>query len=154
MTTIDTRLSLEALVLPALGTAFTMALLLTRDEDLAQDRVEHAVARIREGFDPSESPAELRARFFRYVVGDFLDAGGGARSGPGGNSARTCDDVTQAIQALPTEYRVPLAVYFAGRFPYDEIARIVERPVEWVRDQLHTGRRLLRRELVSTAVST
>jgi DNA-directed RNA polymerase specialized sigma24 family protein len=146
--------ALDALVLPALGPAFTMALLLTRDENLAQARVEEAVARLREGFDPSDSAAELRARFFRHVVCGFLEAAPAESAASGPPAASEKDDVALAIQALPAEYRVPVAVYFAGRFPYEEIARIVERPVDWVRDRLHAGRRMLRRELVGSPASS
>ncbi len=155
MTMTDTRRpSLDALVLPALGPAFTMALLLTRDESLAQARVEEAVARLREGLDPSDPAAELRARFFRYVVSGFLEAAPAESATSAPPAASESDDVALAIQALPAEYRVPVAVYFAGRFPYEEIARILERPVDWVRDRLHGGRRMLHRELVGSPVSS
>lgn len=154
MTISDTRRpALETLVLPALGTAFTMALLLTRDESLAQARVEQAVARLCDGLDPSDSPAELRARFFRHVVCGFLESVPAEPPPSRRGAGRGVDEVAAAIQALPIEYRIPVAVYFAGRFPYEEIARIVERPVDWVRERLHHGRRMLRRELAGPPVS-
>jgi len=155
MTMTDTRRpSLEALVLPALGAAFTMALLLTRDEGLAQARVEQAVSRLRDNLDPSDSPAEIRARFFRHVVRGFLESTPVEPPASQRGAGRGVDDVAVAIQALPIEYRVPVAVYFAGRFPYEEIARIVERPVDWVRERLHSGQRMLRRELAGSSLSS
>jgi DNA-directed RNA polymerase specialized sigma24 family protein len=154
MTTTDARLSaLETVVLPALGTAFTMALLLMREESLAQDRVEQAVARLRDELDPSESAADVRARFFHHVVCGFLECAP-APSATARATDHASDDVTLAIQALPPEYRLPVAIYFAGRLPYHEIARIVERPVEWVRDHLHAGRRMLRRELAGLPIAS
>jgi DNA-directed RNA polymerase specialized sigma24 family protein len=147
MTTTDAHLqTLETLVLPALGTAFTIALLLTRDEELAQARVEDAVARLREELGPYDSTADLRARFFRHVVRGSMDGSSSERRDALTPPIRATDEIS-AIQALPSEYRLPVAVYFAGRFGYEDIARIVERPVDWVRQHLHAGRRLLRTEL-------
>jgi RNA polymerase sigma-70 factor, ECF subfamily len=59
--------------------------------------------------------------------------------------------VSQAIEALPEEYRVAAVLYFLQDCPYLEIAQILDVPVGTVRSRLHRGRRLLQKALWTIA---
>jgi RNA polymerase sigma-70 factor, ECF subfamily len=62
------------------------------------------------------------------------------------------EQVTQALEALPTEYRVVATLYFIEDFSYQQIAAVLECPVGTVRSRLHRGRRLLQKALWDIAV--
>jgi RNA polymerase sigma-70 factor (ECF subfamily) len=59
--------------------------------------------------------------------------------------------VSQAIEALPEEYRVAAVLYFLQDCSYLEIAEILGVPVGTVRSRLHRGRRLLQKALWTIA---
>ncbi|NNG17190.1 MAG: sigma-70 family RNA polymerase sigma factor [Gemmatimonadales bacterium] len=62
------------------------------------------------------------------------------------------EQITDALEALPEEYRVVSMLYFMEDFSYDQIAQVLECPVGTVRSRLHRGRRLLQKALWQTAV--
>ena len=55
--------------------------------------------------------------------------------------------VSEAIHALPEEFRVVCALYFMNDAPYQEIAEMLDCPVGTVRSRLHYAKRTLRLEL-------
>jgi RNA polymerase sigma-70 factor (ECF subfamily) len=57
------------------------------------------------------------------------------------------EQVTEALDALPTEYRVVATLYFIEDFSYQQIAEVVGCPVGTVRSRLHRGRRMLQKAL-------
>ena len=57
------------------------------------------------------------------------------------------DAVTEALESLPTEYRVVSTLYFIEDFSYQQIADVVGCPVGTVRSRLHRGRRMLQKSL-------
>jgi RNA polymerase sigma-70 factor, ECF subfamily len=57
------------------------------------------------------------------------------------------DQVAEALDALPTEYRVVATLYFIEDFSYQQIAEVVGCPVGTVRSRLHRGRRMLQKSL-------
>jgi RNA polymerase sigma-70 factor (ECF subfamily) len=61
------------------------------------------------------------------------------------------EQVTEALDALPTEYRVVATLYFIEDFSYQQIAEVVGCPVGTVRSRLHRGRRMLQKALWSIA---
>jgi RNA polymerase sigma-70 factor (ECF subfamily) len=62
------------------------------------------------------------------------------------------EQVSQALEALPTEYRVVATLYFIEDFSYQQIAEVLECPVGTVRSRLHRGRRMLQKALWEVAV--
>lgn len=53
------------------------------------------------------------------------------------------EQVSEAIHALPAEYRAAAALYFIDDLSYQEIASILECPVGTVRSRLHRARKML-----------
>jgi RNA polymerase sigma-70 factor (ECF subfamily) len=62
------------------------------------------------------------------------------------------EQVSAALEALPTEYRVVATLYFIEDFSYQQIAEVLECPVGTVRSRLHRGRRMLQKALWEVAV--
>lgn len=61
------------------------------------------------------------------------------------------EQVTEALDALPTEYRVVATLYFMEDFSYQQIAEVLGCPVGTVRSRLHRGRRMLQKALWQVA---
>lgn len=59
--------------------------------------------------------------------------------------------VSEAIAALPEEFRVVCTLYFMNDAPYQEIAEMLDCPVGTVRSRLHRGRRMLQKSLWNLA---
>jgi len=57
------------------------------------------------------------------------------------------EQVEDALDALPGEYRVVCTLYFIEDFSYQQIAEVVGCPVGTVRSRLHRGRRMLQKAL-------
>jgi RNA polymerase sigma-70 factor (ECF subfamily) len=62
----------------------------------------------------------------------------------------SAEEIAQAVQALPDEYRLVATLYFMEEFSYEQIAEIVERPIGTVRSRLHRARKLLQKALWKT----
>ena len=57
------------------------------------------------------------------------------------------DEVTQAINALPLDYRTVILLCDVEDFTYEEIAEIIEVPIGTVRSRLFRARNLLKKRL-------
>ena len=64
------------------------------------------------------------------------------------------DQVMEALDELPEEYRTVATLYFVEDFTYAEIAEVLEIPAGTVRSRLHRGRKLLQRALWDLAVES
>jgi RNA polymerase sigma-70 factor (ECF subfamily) len=62
------------------------------------------------------------------------------------------EQVAEALESLPTEYRVVATLYFMEDFSYQQIAEMVGCPVGTVRSRLHRGRRMLQKSLWDLAM--
>jgi RNA polymerase sigma-70 factor (ECF subfamily) len=63
----------------------------------------------------------------------------------------TQEDVAQALEALPEEFRVVCTLYFMDDLAYQEIADVLRLPVGTVRSRLHRGRKMLQKRLWKVA---
>jgi RNA polymerase sigma-70 factor, ECF subfamily len=90
-----------------------------------------------------------------YLYGKTAEAGlHGRESDPASTIMDKLDaeQVGEALEALPTEYRVVATLYFIEDFSYQQIAEVLECPVGTVRSRLHRGRRMLQKALWQVAV--
>ena len=61
------------------------------------------------------------------------------------------DEVTNAINSLPVEYRTVILLCDVEDFKYEEIASILDVPIGTVRSRLHRARNMLKEKLQSYA---
>jgi RNA polymerase sigma-70 factor (ECF subfamily) len=61
------------------------------------------------------------------------------------------EEIYQALQALPEEFREVIQLCDIEGFTYEEIANMVESPIGTVRSRLYRGRKLLRAKLENYA---
>jgi RNA polymerase sigma factor (sigma-70 family) len=80
----------------------------------------------------SEAFADLREDMFSYLIGD---------------------EVTQAINEMPVDFRTVILLCDVEDFNYEEIAAILDIPVGTVRSRLHRARNSLKEKLESYAQS-
>ncbi len=62
------------------------------------------------------------------------------------------DDVRNAVEALPEDFKVPVVLVDLQDFSYKEVAEIMECPIGTVMSRLHRGRKLLQKKLRGRAV--
>lgn len=63
------------------------------------------------------------------------------------------DEVTNALNKLPVDFKTVILLCDVEGFTYEEIAKIVDIPIGTVRSRLHRARQLLKESLESYAVS-
>jgi RNA polymerase sigma-70 factor (ECF subfamily) len=62
------------------------------------------------------------------------------------------DDIVEAIESLPENFRLPVLYADVEGFSYKEIAEILDIPIGTVMSRLHRGRKALQRKLWNVAV--
>jgi RNA polymerase sigma factor (sigma-70 family) len=63
------------------------------------------------------------------------------------------DEVTNAINALPVDFRVVILLCDVEGFTYEEISKIIDIPIGTVRSRLHRARNMLKEKLKEYAES-
>lgn len=63
------------------------------------------------------------------------------------------DEITNAINSLPADFRTVIVLCDVEDFTYEEIAKIVDIPVGTVRSRLHRSRNMLKDKLRDYAKS-
>ena len=61
-------------------------------------------------------------------------------------------DITEAIESLPENFRMPVILADVEGFSYKEIAEILDVPIGTVMSRLHRGRKALQRKLWNVAI--
>ncbi len=174
--------SLEELLLPVLGRAYGYALRLVQNNADAEDLVQEAVLAAIRGFGGFQAGTNFGAWFFQIITNCFYAQHRRRKNlveasiddvpdlflydcatelglqGKAPDPARALlaaidrEQIDQALQRLPEEFRTVAALYFLEDLTYAEIARIVNAPVGTVRSRLHRGRKLLQKHLWQVAL--
>jgi len=63
------------------------------------------------------------------------------------------DEVTNAVNALPVDFRSVILLCDIEGFTYEEIAKIIDIPIGTVRSRLHRARNMLKEKLKDYAES-
>jgi RNA polymerase sigma-70 factor (ECF subfamily) len=163
-----------------LDSLFATGLRMTRDPAQAEDLVQDTMLSAYRFFDRFEPGTNCKAWLFKILTNTFInkyrkrvrerevrevitredlpslmseDVAEASRD-PEGTlvGSLLSDDVKQALDDLPYDYRMAVVLCDLEDFSYKEIADIMECPVGTVMSRLHRGRRMLQKSLRDYAV--
>jgi RNA polymerase sigma-70 factor, ECF subfamily len=167
-------------VLPLLPSLYGAALRMTRDPTDAEDLVQDTYLRAFRGFAGFKEGTNLKAWLYRILTNSFINTYRkkqrqpqivegpddidewylfdklGAQSVQGSAEDEVLDklpdnDVKEALESLPENFRIPVLLADVEGFSYKEIAEIMETPIGTVMSRLHRGRKALEKALWETA---
>jgi len=176
------RAEFEATALPHLHALHGAAYRLTRNPRDAEDLVQDTVLRAYRFWDSFEKDSNCKAWLFRILTNTFINeyqkrkrsreilhAAHAEQQATDGvlvhEQAETqrdpqhallertlSDDVSLALESLPSDFRMAVVLCDVEGFSYKEIAEIMDCPVGTVMSRLYRGRRLLKEALHGYAV--
>ena len=165
----------ESEALPLLMGMYSSALRLTRNPSDAEDLLQETVLRAYRGFHQFQEGTNLKAWLYRILMNTFINSyrkrqrepqtvsdeeiadwylySKLAESGAEPSAEATVleslpdEEVQEALQSLPEQFRVAVLLADVEGFSYKEIADITGVPIGTVMSRLHRGRKALEKRL-------
>jgi len=176
----ERQLEFQQLVNPHLKSLYSTALRMTHNQSDAEDLVQDTLYKAFRAFDQYQKNTNFRAWAFRILVNTYITAYRKAVRQPQKvsfddleefylykkldeaqnlqeNSKEDFlenffdDDVKNALENLPYQFRLVVLLCDVEGFSYNEIANIIDAPLGTVMSRLYRGRKLLQRYLWSYA---
>ena len=171
----------EADVMEFVPQLYSAALRMTRHPADAEDVLQEALLKAYRGYGTFKAGTNLKAWLYRILTNTFInkyrkqtrrpsevelgeledlylfnrlgsDLGGASRSAEEEALDMFVDeDIKQAVEDLPENFRLPVILADVEGFSYKEIAEITEVPIGTVMSRLHRGRKALQKKLWSLA---
>lgn len=164
------RQAFEGLLSPVLELAYRYAYRLAGNRDDAMDLIQDASVAAFRGFKTFTPGTNFRAWFFKILTNRHYSRPKAGRTNVSIEEApdlflyekakrdgvdftddpaaqvlgqMDSDQIQNAIDHLPEEYRVVAVLYFLSEMPYEEIAETLDIPLGTVRSRLHRARKML-----------
>lgn len=181
LTTAEKHAIFEEEFLPHIDALHTFAFHLTLDDDAANDLVQDAYMKAYRFIKQYDRGTNAKAWLFKILKNAFINEYRRRKrqpvqvdyeeirkvhekEEPGGPDAYfdlreemfnylIGDEVTQAINAMPVDFRTVILLCDVEDFTYEEIALILDIPIGTVRSRLHRARNLLKEKLKDYARS-
>jgi RNA polymerase sigma-70 factor (ECF subfamily) len=163
----------EEIAIQYMDPLYSVALRMTRNSSEAEDLVQDAYLRAYRFFDKFEKGTNFKAWLFKILKNIYinkyrkesrkpqmLDVSNVEAAGdleyhetPEEEIFNKLldDDVTEALDSLPEEFRLAIILSDLEGFSYKETAEILDCPIGTVMSRLHRGRKLLRENLYEYA---
>ncbi len=170
------QIEFSQLIEPHLTSLYNTALRMTRNQHDAEDMVQDALYKAYRALDQFKKDTNFRAWVFRILVNTFITAYRKAVKQPQKISYDDLeefylfkrldetaslqempkeeflenlfdDDVKEALENLPYQFRLVVLLCDVEGFSYNEIAEIIDAPLGTVMSRLYRGRKLLQRYL-------
>lgn len=168
-------------LMPHIQSMYNFAFRLTQDEDDANDLVQDTYLKAFRFINSFEKGTNAKAWLFRILKNSFINDYRRKSKEPSkvdyqevetyydseemAGTAQTTDlraetvqellgdEVTNALNALPVDFRTVLILCDVEGFTYEEMAKILDIPIGTVRSRLHRARMLLKEKLKGYASS-
>ena len=170
----------EAAAMPFVDSLYNTAYRMTRNAEDAEDLVQESYLKAYKYYDKFQEGTNFKAWLFKILKNTFINSYRRRQQRPPQSDfaeieesfeAQVSDevkrrvkspeeelledvldeDVQQALDDLPTDYRMAVVLADLEGFSYKEIAEILELPVGTVMSRLYRGRKLLEASMLSYA---
>ena len=165
-------------IIPHMDALYNFALRLTTDPNDAEDLVQDTIVKAYRFFSSYEKGTNAKAWMFRILKNSFINNYRKTSKKPSQvdydkvssyyesvRAERTetsdleslmfremmDDDLSNALQRLPEDFRTVVLLCDVEGYTYEEIANMLDVPIGTIRSRLHRGRNLLKTELLEYA---
>lgn len=165
-------------IIPHLDAMYNFALRLTSDPNDAEDLVQDTIVKAYRFFSSYEKGTNAKAWLFRILknsyinnyrkkskqpsqvdydeVSSFYETIRADRTDTSDLEDRMFrelidDDISNALEELPEDFRTVVLLCDVEGFTYEEIANMLDVPIGTIRSRLHRGRNLLKAQLIDYA---